>query len=167
MAVLPDLDAITLRLAVMFEKADPISTALRPPFVRRAEDGVRLRSGRISGESDRFESRPGRRAGDALRAIEWSEITARLNAARDLRLLMRSESQGRIEAVANSFGDAAASYFAMIDDHEPAINHDALDCSKASNGIDCARVVATHDAVSGGDAGRVTDAPGGHARDRQ
>lgn len=143
----------------MFEKADPFSTALRRPFLRRAEDGARLRTCRVSPESDRFESRLGRRAGDALRAIDWSEITARLNAARDLRLLMRSESQGRIEAVAASFGDAAASYLAMIDDHELEINHDALDCPKVSDGIDCARLVATCDAVSEGGAGRVTDAP--------
>lgn len=116
---------------------------------------------------ERFESRAGKRAGDALRAVEWSEITARLNAARDLRLLLRSESQGRIEAVAASFGDAAASYFAMIDENEPAVNHHALECSKASDGKEYAGVSVQHDAVSGGDAGRVTDAYGGDARDKQ
>ena len=76
--------------------------------MRRAEDGARLRPGGAAPLGERFDSRPARRAGDALRAVEWSEITARLNAARDLRLLLRSESQGRIEAVAASFGDAAA-----------------------------------------------------------
>lgn len=151
----------------MFEKADPFSSALRPPLLRQADDGARLRTARIAPDGDRFEARAARRAGDALRAVEWSEITARLNAARDLRLLMRSESQGRIDLVAASFGDAAASYFAMFDDHEPPVNHDALDCSKASDGIGMPSVVATHDAVSGGDAGCVTQAPGGDARGRQ
>ena len=108
-----------------------------------------------------------RRAGEALRAMEWSELTARLNAARDLRLLLRSESQGRIEAVAASFGDAAASYFAMIEDNEPAINLYALDGSKALGGMESARVVIQHDAASGGDAERVVDAPGGDAREEQ
>ncbi len=151
----------------MFEKADPFTASLRPPLVRRAEDGARLRRSGAALAGDRFESRPARRAGDALRAVEWSEITARLNAARDLRLLMRSESQGRIEAVAASFGDAAASYFAMIEDNEPAINLDALDCSKALDGKECARVAIRHDTASGGDAESDADAPGGDAREEQ
>jgi hypothetical protein len=116
---------------------------------------------------ERFESRAGRRAGDALRAVEWSEITARLNAARDLRLFLRSESKGLIGAVAASFGDAAASYFAMIDEKEPVVNHDALDCSKASDGKEYADASVQFDAVSGGDAGRATEAHGGDARDKQ
>jgi len=144
----------------MFEKADPVSASFRRPPARRAEEGARLRA-------ERFESRAGRRAGDALRAVEWSEITTRLNAARDLRLLLRSESQGRIEAAAASFGDAAASYFAMLEDDKPDINLDALDASKALDGKQCARVAVGHEAVSGGDATGVTDAPGGDARDEQ
>lgn len=116
---------------------------------------------------ERFESRAGLRAGDALRAVEWSEITARLNAARDLRLLLRSESKGLIGGVAASFGDAAASYFAMIDEKEPVVNHDALDCTKASDGKEYAGASVQHDAVSGGDAGRATEAHGGDARDKQ
>lgn len=151
----------------MFEKIDPISAALRPPLHRRTEDGSRLRRSASAQGAERFESRALRRAGDALRAVEWSEITARLNAARDLRLLLRSESQGQIEAIGASFGDAAASYFAMIDEHEPDVNHDALDCSKASDGKEYVRASVQHDAVSGGDAGRVTGAHGGDARDTQ
>lgn len=164
MAVLPDLDALALKAVVMFEKADSLSAYLRTPPVQRTEDGGRLRPG---GAGERNDSRAPRRAGDALRAVEWSEITARLNAARDLRLLLRSESQGRIEAVAASFGDAAASYFAMIEDSEPDINLDGLDGSKGFDGNDSACVAIRHDAASGGDAGRVMDAPGGDARDRQ
>lgn len=151
----------------MFEKAESLSASLTAPLIRRAGDGARLRHGGPGMLAGRLESRPNRRAGDALRAVEWSEITARLNAARDLRLLLRSESQGRIEAVAASFGDAAASYFAMIEDNEPAINLDALDGSKTLDGRECARVAIRHDAASGGDAGRVVDAPGGDAREEQ
>ena len=151
----------------MFEKADPVSAALRPPLARRGDDSVRLRRAATASSADRAEPRVGRRAGDALRAVEWSEITARLNAARDLRLLLRSESQGRIEAVAASFGDAAASYFAMIDHEEPAVNLDALDRSKASGGSDCTSAVVREDAASGEQPGRADDATGGDARDTQ
>jgi hypothetical protein len=65
-----------------------------------------------------------------LRAVEWSEITARLNAARDLRMLLRTESQAPIEPIAASFGDAAASYFALLDESEGSINLDTLGQSK-------------------------------------
>lgn len=102
---------------MMFEKAKPFN----------APSGIRS-SGR-SGE-ERFASHPARRAGEALRALEWSELTARLNAARDLRLLLRTESHAPIEPAAASFGDAAASYFALLDDSEPGVNPDTLDQSK-------------------------------------
>ena len=95
---------------MMFEKAKSITASQAAP---------------VTGE--RF----ARRAGDALRAVEWSELTARLNAARDLRMLLRTEAQAPIEAVAASFGDAAASYFALLDDGEPGVNRDALGQSKA------------------------------------
>ncbi len=103
---------------MMFEKAKPFN----------AQSGAQSepRSGR-----ERIASRPARRAGEALRALEWSELTARLNAARDLRLLLRTESHAPIEQTAASFGDAAASYFALLDDSEPGVNPDALGQSKA------------------------------------
>jgi len=82
-----------------------------------------------------------------LRAVDWSEITARLNAARDLRLLLRNEVQSLIEGSAASFGDAAASYFALLDDNEPDINLDALEQSK---GLD--DMLDSHDANRSGDA---------------
>jgi hypothetical protein len=78
-----------------------------------------------------MDARSARRVGEALRALEWGEITARLNAARDLRLLMRHEARPPIEAVAASFGDAAASYFALLDHGQPDVNLDALGQSKA------------------------------------
>ncbi|WP_354326908.1 hypothetical protein [Porphyrobacter sp. MBR-155] len=82
-----------------------------------------------------------------MRAVEWSEITARLNAARDLRLLLRNEVQALIEGSAASFGDAAASYFALLEDNEPDVNHDALEQSKALDDM-----LDSNDANRSGDA---------------
>ncbi len=103
----------------------------------------------------------GQRAGNALRSVEWSELTARLNAARDLRLLLRNESQAPIEAVAASFGDAAASYFALLDDSEPAVNRDALEHLKDLG----AKVSADQANRPGQTEGHNSDAPRGEARD--
>lgn len=86
------------------------------------------------------------RAGGALRALDWSEVTARLSAARDLRELIRSDSRFSIQSGAASFGDAAASYFQAIEDREPDVNHDALAQGKASDGI---AVQPFGDAVTG------------------
>jgi hypothetical protein len=115
----------------MFEKPHYPSAAPRGPNRGLpAEGGQRARNGGAGADAERFESRSARRAGDALRAVEWSEITARLKAARDLRLLLRDEAHAPIEAVAASFGDAAASYFALIDDGERNVNPDGLGQSK-------------------------------------
>lgn len=125
----------------MFEKASPLAAARspghRPP--------------------------PARRAGEALRALAWSELTARLNAARDLRLLLRSEREAPIEPVAASFGDAAARYFALIADGERAINPDALGQSKILD----AMIAASDANRPGPEAGAMPDAVGGDARDVQ
>lgn len=116
----------------MFEKPNPLSaTRVAPGGGLRPEGRARLRAPAAGGVGEQFDSRQSRRTGEALRAVEWSEITARLNAARDLRLLLRTESQTPIEAAAASFGDAAASYFALLDDSEPGVNLDALGQSKA------------------------------------
>lgn len=97
----------------MFEKAKPFGAPSRAHF-----------------DAERSAGQPARRASEALRALEWGELTARLNAARDLRLLLRTESHAPIEPAAASFGDAAASYFALLDHSEPAVNLDALGQSK-------------------------------------
>lgn len=102
----------------MFEKANPVSASQRTAIGHSRPD-------------ERSFARAIRRSGEALRAVEWSEITARLNAARDLRMLLRTESQAPIAPVAASFGDAAASYFALLDEGEDSVNPDALGQSKA------------------------------------
>lgn len=73
----------------------------------------------------------GARAGDALRAIGWNELSARISAAHDLREVMRRDAaQGSMNVA--SFGDAAASYFAAILEGERPVNPIALEGRKAS-----------------------------------
>lgn len=69
--------------------------------------------------------------GKALRALAWVELTARLDAARELRReLQRDRSFGGA-----SFADAAAAYFGSSKQNKPAVNHDAL-----SHGNSCQRM---------------------------
>ena len=136
---------------MMFEKAKPLHAA----------KGSAGGAPGAAGTDVRFAAGSARRAGDALRALEWSELTARLNAARDLRMLLRSESQAPIEAVAASFGDAAASYFALLDDDEPAVNRDGLGQRNAPG----AKVLRDDPNRPGDAEGNSSDAPSGDVRD--
>lgn len=70
-----------------------------------------------------------------LRAFEWSELTARLNAARDLRHLLRRESGRSIGASASHFADAAARYFRTKEDGKANVNPVTLEQGKCSPGI--------------------------------
>lgn len=148
----------------MFEKAKPIPALTGAPANGLSAEGrARVHGAIAGGRAERFAGRMVRRSGDALRALEWSELTARLNAARDLRLLLRTENQAPIESAAASFGDAAASYFALIDDSQPDVNPDALDQSKGLGAI-----VEDHDADCFGEASSPrSDAPCGAAREMQ
>lgn len=146
----------------MFEKAKPTpARAAASPGGLSAEESALLRAQFEGGASGRFGPLPARRNGEALRAMEWSELTARLNAARDLRLLMRSESAAPIEAAAASFGDAAASYFALLEESEPDINPDALGQSKSPGAMFAASDANRPDNAKG----LRSDAPRGAARD--
>ncbi|WP_379923073.1 hypothetical protein [Erythrobacter sp. R86502] len=149
---------------MMFEKAKSFSAfAGAGSGDQSSEESIRLRmSGGLRPEQ-RLPARNPRRATEALRAVEWSELTARLNAARDLRLLLRTESQSPIEVAAASFGDAAASYFALLDDSEPDVNLDALGQSKALG----ARVGSGEANRPGEPRRPSSDAPRGDARDKQ
>ncbi len=146
----------------MFEKAKPLparSEAMSGDL--SPEERALLRVAALGGGAERFAPRAQRRGGEALRAMEWSELTARLNAARDLRLLLRTESQAPISSVAASFGDAAASYFALLDESEPDVNLDALGQSKRPGAM-----VEVSDANRPGNAtGSRSDAPRGAARE--
>lgn len=145
---------------MMFEKAKRFSASRDAACAR--DSASRTACGPSVGDALTQDS-PAWRAGDALRAVEWGELTARLNAARDLRLLLRTESQAPIEAVAASFGDAAASYFALLDHGEGHVNLDALGQSKAFRAT-----VAQTDANRPDDAtGSPSVAPRSDARDRR
>lgn len=64
----------------------------------------------------------------ALRAIGWAELAARINAANDLRDVLRRDNTAFIA----SFSDAAAGYFATADEGKRDVNPDAL-CDRKSS----------------------------------
>ena len=119
----------------MFEKAKSISPAQSARFSGESVADAEL----LIGSTESVRSQPGR-GGTALRMIEWGELKARLNAARDLRLILRHDVRGNIEANGSSFADAAANYFRTRDNpaetepkqYEPDVNPIALGGSKAS-----------------------------------
>lgn len=82
--------------------------------------------------------------GTALKAIAWPELTARINAARDLRSVLRRDSSCMVA----SFTDAAAGYFASIDDSgeqgKRPVNPDALEHGKS---MLCTKANAESEAV--------------------
>ena len=115
----------------MFEKA----SSILPPVIRDGgADGVLI--GAARGDSQAAL----RKGGDALRALDWNELTTRLKAARELRLLLQQDLQKPIGSGAASFGDAAARYFhdePSLDDkeYERPVNLDVLEPRKASQSI--------------------------------
>ena len=76
-----------------------------------------------------------RRGETALKAIAWSDLTARLEAARDLRQALRFEARRSIEDTVASFSDAAAQYFRKLEDCQRPVNPGALEMSKCSTPI--------------------------------
>jgi len=70
--------------------------------------------------------------GTALRAFGWTELAARINAANDLREVLRRDNTAFIA----SFSDAAAGYFAAADEGKPDVNPDALCDRKSSELMD-------------------------------
>ena len=88
------------------------------------------------------------RGGDALRAIAWSELTARLNAARELRRELRQEAILCAGASGATFGDAAASFFKTFGEGQRPVNPEALEGCKSScgNDLETSGVAATGDA---------------------
>jgi len=68
----------------------------------------------------------------ALRAFGWHELTARINAARDLR----HELAGDSTLIMSSFADAAAGYFGAGEQSKRDVNPNALEARKACDGKD-------------------------------
>ena len=62
----------------------------------------------------------------ALRAFAWSELTARIDAARDLRQILRNDAL--VEAT--SFADAAGGYFVSEGNNKQPVNPKALEARK-------------------------------------
>ncbi|MEQ8410462.1 MAG: hypothetical protein RIC51_11580 [Erythrobacter sp.] len=117
----------------MFEKVNSFGPNTQGTAAGRDGDRRVQDESRATGTAERTDASG--RGGDALRAIDWGELTARLAAARDLRLLLRRDTQSSIEGAAASFGDAAARYFAALEDGERPVNPDDLEARKASRGI--------------------------------
>jgi len=114
----------------MFEKVNSIASQADE------RSGVGASGDSDAASRDRFHDQAAsERGGDALRAIDWGELNARLGAARDLRELLRRDAQLNIEANDASFGDAAARYFAALESGERPVNPDDLEARKASRGI--------------------------------
>lgn len=67
----------------------------------------------------------------ALRAFGWPELTARINAARDLRHELSRDSS----LMTTSFMDAAAGYFASGTQSKRVVNPNALEAGKACDGM--------------------------------
>lgn len=117
----------------MFETSKPIPSAF-------SSDSHDDDSWNIAGDStaeDAAHDAPHNpvRGGDALRAIEWSELTARLNAARELRRELRQEAILCAGASGATFGDAAADFFKTFGNGERPVNPDTLEGCKASCSI--------------------------------
>ena len=100
-----------------------------------------------TGGPDEVPSAYPRRGETALKAIGWSDLSARLAAARDLRVALRLDAQRHIADAAASFSDAAAKYFRSLEEGEHLVNPGALDGHKG-----CAPIV--QDTASSGTHGR-------------
>lgn len=74
-----------------------------------------------------------------LRAIEWSDLTARLSAARDLRQLLREDMNAKLGLHSGEgdidFANAAARFFRANEEDQRAVNHKGLEPRKTSSGM--------------------------------
>lgn len=112
----------------MFEKSKPSATAnaRRIPARELPDcDSLRESSGEAGCSGD----------GGSLRAIEWGELTARLGAARDFRLLLRNEIEARANGDDASFAEAVARYFRAREEDQPNVNPVDLEHRKGSSGM--------------------------------
>lgn len=113
----------------MFEKGTPL------PQVRTARIGGSegLDGDLLIGRARPAEGDPG--SSSALRAVDWSELTARLGAARDLRRLLQRDKDRSIGDSAHDFADAAARYFRTKEEGQSNLNPVALGHRKGSPGM--------------------------------
>ena len=78
----------------------------------------------------------------ALRRLHWSDLVARLEAARDLRMVLGGTSP----AISASFGRGAAGYFAAAGEGKPGVNQEGLGHCKSADGRD---ISTPHPATDG------------------
>lgn len=83
----------------------------------------------------------------ALRAFGWSELTARIDAARDFRQVLRNDAL--VEAT--SFADAAGGYFVSESNHKQRVNPNALDARKGLADIKVAANAEAQEQAQTGD----------------
>lgn len=120
----------------MFEKADPSAFASAHQDASTEVDDVDLYVCADDVVGDVAEAQP-------LRAIEWSELTAKFNAARDFRVLLRRDINAKLgidsgEGVASGdidFAKAAACFFRANEEDERAVNQKGLEHRKTSSGM--------------------------------
>ncbi len=114
----------------MFEAHSNFDTAT--PFVPAREGGA---NGQAGGEISS--------GGTALRAFGWSELAARINAARDLRHVLQLDR----DHGSASFADAAAGYFNPLSNGKRHVNHGDLEHRKSCWG----NAAAVQEAAASGD----------------
>jgi len=90
-------------------------------------------------KNDKHSDQRGDQQGDRLRIMDWNELTARLDAARDLRRVLRREASSNNGGQSEGFAEAAARYFLSKDNDEQPVNPVALGPSKGSRGIETKR----------------------------
>jgi len=85
--------------------------------------------------SDAKAARAKKLDGDTLRPVEWDELTARLNAARDLRAVLHRDAASAGMNNTAALENAASRYFRGKGNSEQPVNLVALSDSKASADI--------------------------------
>lgn len=141
----------------MFEKAPPLSDANDPRF----EGCDPLAADAVVGSE---ETAPAL-VGEALRALDWSELTARLGAARDLRVVLQREAQRSKASRSGGFARAAEHYFRARDNSEQGVNPVALEQRKGSPCISRISDEANPQEARDRSPAHSKDAQAGEARD--
>ncbi len=151
----------------MFEGSKPIPAAQDARFSGESGIGDAL-IGSADVQPYKKGSDDSEQGGGALRMLEWSELSARLSASRDLRQLLRRDASRQINGDSSSFADAAAQYFRTRgeggDNCEPGVNPVALERCKGSPGtlpIEIAQIgIETEKQTSRGLQDEEADDPG-------
>lgn len=132
----------------MFEGSKPIPAAQNAQFSGKLEDRRFLETWDNDGDAAQLSEQlfgnvdtPPHENGsaEALRTLNWSELSARLSAARELRTLLRRDASRSNDDDNRSFADAAADYFRTRggdeECNERGVNPVALEHCKGSPGM--------------------------------